>query len=146
VAVIVVHHQRKTGADDPFDTISGAVGLAGAADTILMLKRTERGAVLSVRGRDVEDSETLLTFDKQSCRWSVCGPAPAPLSSERAAIVALLAQADGPMKVADIVGATGSNRAAVDTLLHRMVVDGEIERVMAGHYACKTGKTVRSPA
>src|SRR5262245_20142860 len=146
VAVIVVHHQRKTGADDPFDTISGAAGLGGAADTILILKRTERGAVLSVRGRDVEDSETLLTFDKQSCRWSVCGPDVAPLSDERAAVMSLLVQADGPMKVADIVGATGSNRAAVDTLLHRMVADGEIERVMPGHYACKTGKTVRSIA
>lgn len=146
MAVIVVHHQRKTGADDPFDTISGAVGLAGAADTILMLKRTERGAVLSVRGRDVEDSETLLTFDKERCRWSACGPAPAPMSSERTAIITLLAQADGPMKVADIVAATGSNRGAVDTLLHKMVADGEIERVMAGHYAGKTGKTVRSDA
>ena len=55
VAVIVVHHQSRTSADDPFDTIAGATGLAGAADTILMMKRTERGAVLSVRGRDVED-------------------------------------------------------------------------------------------
>ena len=50
------------------------------------------------------------------------------------------------MRVHDIVAATGSNRAAVDTLLHRMVADGDIERVMPGHYACKTGKTVRSLA
>ena len=144
VAVIVVHHQRKTGADDPFDTVSGAAGLAGAADTILMLKRTDHGAVLLIRGRDVEDSETLLTFNKQSCRWSVCGPASTPLSSERAAIVALLSQADGSVRVHDIVAATGRNRSAVDTLLHKMVADGEIERVMLGHYASKTGKTVRS--
>ena len=139
VAVIVVHHQSRTSADDPFDTIAGATGLAGAADTILMMKRTERGAVLSVRGRDVEDSETLLTFNRETCKWSACGPAVPPMSGERAAIVALLAQADGPVRVHDIVAATGSNRAAVDTLLHRMVADGDIARVMPGHYACKTG-------
>ena len=143
VAVIVVHHQRKTRADDPFDTISGAAGLAGAADTILVMKRTERGAVLSVRGRDVEDSETLLTFNRDSCQWSACGPTAAPLSNERAAVMALLAQADGPMKVADIVDATGSTRSAVDSLLCRMVADREIVRIASGRYACKTSKTAR---
>ena len=30
---------------------------------------------------------------------------------------------------------TGNTRAAIDTLLHRMVADGEIERVAPGRYA-----------
>jgi hypothetical protein len=134
MAVIIVHHQRKTSADDPFDTIAGSVGLAGAADTILMMKQTERGAVLHVRGRDVEDSDTLLIFDRTTCRWSIGGPASAPLSNERAAILAILARADGPMQVADIMRATGSTRSAIDSLLSRMVADGEIARIAAGHY------------
>ena len=48
------------------------------------------------------------------------------------------------MKVSEIVMATGSTRAAIDTLLHRMVADREIVRVAPGYYACKTGKTVRN--
>jgi RecA-family ATPase len=34
ITIIVVHHDRKTGADDVFDTVSGTLGLTGAADTI----------------------------------------------------------------------------------------------------------------
>lgn len=140
MAVIVVHHQRKTHADDPFDTISGAAGLAGAADTILMLKRTERGAVLSIRGRDIEDSDTLLAFDRKSCQWSICGPAAAPLSSGRAAIMGLLERADGPMQAGDIMRATGNSRSTTDSLLSRMVANGEIVRISSGHYVCKTAR------
>jgi hypothetical protein len=34
VAIVVVHHTRKTGAeDDPFEKVSGTLGLSGAADT-----------------------------------------------------------------------------------------------------------------
>jgi RecA-family ATPase len=37
VGIIVVHHDRKSEADDVFDTVSGTLGLTGAADTILIL-------------------------------------------------------------------------------------------------------------
>jgi hypothetical protein len=144
MAVIIVHHRRKTNADDPFDSISGTAGLAGTADTILMMRKVERGAVLHVRGRDVEDSDTLLAFNRESCRWSICGPASAPVSNERAAVLAILDQADGPMPVGDIMHATGSTRSAMDSLLSRMVAAGEIVRIASGHYACKTSKTARS--
>jgi RecA-family ATPase len=39
IAVVIVHHDRKMDADDPFDTVSGTLGLTGAADTILIVKR-----------------------------------------------------------------------------------------------------------
>jgi AAA domain len=39
VAIVINHHVRKMEADDPFDTVSGTLGLTGAADTILILKR-----------------------------------------------------------------------------------------------------------
>ena len=64
VAIIIVHHDRKAGADDVFDTISGTQGLTGAADTIAIMKRDGRGVTLYVRGRDVEESETAIQFQK----------------------------------------------------------------------------------
>ncbi len=36
IAVLVLHHTRKLDADDPLDTISGTLGLAGCADTALV--------------------------------------------------------------------------------------------------------------
>jgi hypothetical protein len=39
IAIVVLHHDRKSDADDAFDTVSGTLGLTGAADTILIIKR-----------------------------------------------------------------------------------------------------------
>jgi hypothetical protein len=39
VGVVLVHHDRKSGADGVFDTVAGTLGLTVAVDTILMLKR-----------------------------------------------------------------------------------------------------------
>ena len=36
---MLVHHLRKADADDAFDTVCGTLGLTGAPDTILVLKR-----------------------------------------------------------------------------------------------------------
>src|SRR5262249_11233129 len=57
LAVIVVHHDRKSEADDVFDTVSGSLGLTGAADTILIMKRQAGAVTLHIRGRDIEESE-----------------------------------------------------------------------------------------
>jgi RecA-family ATPase len=32
IAVVLAHHDRKMEAEDPFDTVSGTLGLTGAAD------------------------------------------------------------------------------------------------------------------
>jgi RecA-family ATPase len=68
VSIIVLHHTRKMEADDPFDTISGTLGLSGCADTGMVLNRTSRGTSLYVRGRDIEEAEHAVTFDKLACR------------------------------------------------------------------------------
>ncbi len=73
IAVLVVHHLRKTkDKDDPFNELSGSNGLMGALDTSLLLRRGSRdsaNASLRVTGRDVEDQELLLTFD--NCVWGL---------------------------------------------------------------------------
>src|SRR5260221_10704646 len=38
VALVVIHHTRKTGAENVFDEINGTTGLGGAADTPLILQ------------------------------------------------------------------------------------------------------------
>jgi RecA-family ATPase len=44
VAIIVAHHDRKTDAEDVFDTVSGTLGLTGGVDTIAVMKR--RGGIV----------------------------------------------------------------------------------------------------
>ena len=74
VAVLVVHHTRKEGAEDVFNTISGTNGLMGAADGALILhkdKRTASDAVLEVVGRDQQQLRLHLRFDAAHLRWEL---------------------------------------------------------------------------
>jgi hypothetical protein len=43
VAIIILHHLRKAEADDPFDMISGTLGLTGCPDTIMIIYRESGG-------------------------------------------------------------------------------------------------------
>lgn len=79
VSVIFVHHNRKMkDDDDPFNMISGTNGIMGAADTIWTITKAHRAdeeATLHITGRDVEQSSTVIRFDKQCWRWSPVGEA-----------------------------------------------------------------------
>ncbi|MGV0110532.1 AAA family ATPase [Arthrobacter sp. CP30] len=61
-SVIVVHHTRKMDGADFLDAVSGTQGIAGAADTVLLLKRSrhEQQANLQVTSRDAAEGEYLL--------------------------------------------------------------------------------------
>jgi AAA domain/RepB DNA-primase from phage plasmid len=136
LAIVVVHHDRKAEADDPFDTVSGSLGLTGAADTILILKRqTGGGMTLYARGRDIEERETAVHFEKTTCRWSILGEASVVhRSAERSQVIAALTEAGGPLLVGEIMTETGHKRNAADLLLGRMAKEGEIVRVERGRY------------
>jgi hypothetical protein len=135
-AIIVIHHQRKAEADDAFDTVSGTLGLTGAADTILIIERRSGGIILHARGRDIEDSETAMHFDKETCRWTILGAASeVQRSNERAKVISTLKEAGHPLSTKQIMmEAEMRNRNAVDILLFKMVKDGEIVRVDRARY------------
>jgi hypothetical protein len=40
IAVVLILDDRKMGADDRFDAVSGTLGVTGTADVIVILKRT----------------------------------------------------------------------------------------------------------
>lgn len=71
IAIVLVHHLRKTqDKDDPFNEISGTTGLMGAADTVLLLKKVNRGTdttFLYLTGRDIEFRAMAIEFT--NCYW-----------------------------------------------------------------------------
>lgn len=72
-ALVGNHHDRKAAADDFVDSVSGTHGLAGAADTVIVLarKRHEATGQLKVTGRDVAEGEYALTLDGGA--WALDG-------------------------------------------------------------------------
>ncbi|HYH69401.1 MAG TPA: AAA family ATPase [Urbifossiella sp.] len=73
VAILVIHHSRKSPAENPFDEVSGTLGITGAADSIFVLERKheEEEASLYVTGRDVEEETLTLRFDPTHCLWNI---------------------------------------------------------------------------
>jgi hypothetical protein len=144
IAVVINHHVRKMDADDPFDTVSGTLGLTGAADSIIVLKRQAGGVTLHAHGRDIEEVETAVQFERSTCRWTILGAASeVHISRERAAVLAALAEAgaDG-LSISEIMAHTGStSRGAMDVLLFQMRNDGAIERPKRGVYRLPQDKT-----
>jgi hypothetical protein len=140
ITVLVVHHTRKGEAEDPVEEISGTLGLAGAADAFLVLKRTAAAATLIGRGRDTEEIDLAIQFSPETCRWTILGEAAeVRRSDERGRVLAALADAAEPMPTNEIMAAAGLHgRNAADLLLSKMCRAGEIERVKRGVYRLPT--------
>lgn len=141
LAIVVIHHTRKMEADDPFDSVSGTRGLTGAADTVLVLKRdsgTPR-TILYGRGRDVEEIETAMEFDREGGTWGIIGAAhEVAKTDERQIILDTLRGSANPLSAREVSDLTDKSYEAVRRTITRMVKSGELERKGQGQYACPT--------
>lgn len=88
--LLVLDHHNKTASGDVIRDLLGSTAKGGVADTIagLYKKKGERGAKLTVVGRDGDDQTLDLIFDRQTTCWQ---RADNPnLTPQRAEIVTLL--------------------------------------------------------
>lgn len=136
VSILLVHHTRKAESDDPLDSVSGTLGIGGAADGAWILKRARGSdeAELHLIGRDLEDEGAFaVRFDRASCRWQWVGEAwRVRISAERRQVLdALVAE---PMRPAELAKALGKTQEAARKILHDMVQDGQVDRGMDGKY------------
>ena len=77
LAILLVHHLRKTADNDPLNMISGTAGIAGSADSSFILqkeKRVENKATLICTGRDIESRELFLEFNRETFLWELLQP------------------------------------------------------------------------
>lgn len=74
ITIVIVHHTRKCSDSDPFNMISGSIGLSGCVDGSMVLaesKRRSRKSKLHCVGRDIENAEINLQFDNDLKKWIV---------------------------------------------------------------------------
>lgn len=138
VAVVVVHHTRKTTAEDFLDTVSGSQGLAGSADTVAVLTRSRGSAdaVLKITGRDVEESERAFDFDPRTGLWRLLDGQAADyqLGATRRRILEATRTIEGatPRMIAEALG--DITEGNVKVTVRRMVDDGQLDTDGHGHY------------
>ena len=136
VGIILIHHVRKVSADDFLSEISGTLGLSGAADTIVALKRArgEMDGKLHITGRDVDEEEYALAFSPDLGAWQLVGRAAEfGLSDNRRRILTWLRINDGA-KPAEIAIGTGLSRELIKTTCGRMASDGQLDTDGHGRY------------
>jgi hypothetical protein len=116
------------------DEVSGTSGLTGAADATLVLKhpRHSPDATLEITGRDVEEQELAMQWDKARLHWELVGPAThGPAAPSQVKVVEFLAK--GPATITQIAQALGKadekGEAAVRQLLQRMKENGKVIKV-----------------
>ena len=73
MCIFLVHHNRKEhDGSNVFNDMTGSTGIAGVADTCMVLRKEDRfgnDAVLNITGRDIEEKRLKLTMRKNV--WEV---------------------------------------------------------------------------
>jgi hypothetical protein len=132
VADVVVHHDRKFNADDPFDTVSGTLGLNGAADTVIVIKKEGDGAILHAKGRDIPSVEKAISTNGQ-VMWQMLGDAmKLRINEQRQQIMEALT--NEPQTPQQIAKTTKRKYENVKKYLQRMHVDGQVKMQGRGQY------------
>jgi hypothetical protein len=138
LAVVVVHHLRKMAAEDPFDTISGTLGLSGAPDTVLVLGYDSGGSgtiVLHGRGRDLVEIGKAMSFNREACVWTIAGDlSDARSAGARRTILDAMQEIDGPASAREIASYAGIKTINVRKMLQRLANDGSVKRLQRGKY------------
>lgn len=147
-SVIVVHHTRKAMGDDFLDSVSGTQGLAGSADSILVLRRDrndDRGS-LSVTSRDAVEGEYAVNRD--GVRWVLVGgeltQAAVALANQRmtenlgelsSTVIDFVNEHPEGVKAADVATGLDMPAATARTYLSRAFSSGRIEKTQRGLYS-----------
>ena len=95
IAVLLIHHLRKLGDDDPMNMISGTTGLSGATDSNFVLrksKRRENTAILYCTGRDIAYRELSLEFNGETHIWNLLADDCEQANGSHGRILALLSR------------------------------------------------------
>ena len=147
-SLVIVHHTRKMDGGDFLDAVSGTQGIAGAADTVLVLKRERHDdrATLQVTSRDAAEGEYSLTLTDTGA-WQLDGESLAEASAAAQAAKATAGLGD---RMVDVIAAVGRfpegitpkdlkvllpDIANVDEYLRRAHDGSRIQKLSRGLYA-----------
>jgi hypothetical protein len=141
IAQLVVHHTKKDGADDFVASVSGTYGIAGSADTVMLLKRKRHVGlgVLEITGRELAETELPVRFEDM--RWDAAPDGLPGLSVERLSVYEVI-KAEGPIFPAAIAARLRIERTSAQHLVRALVGDGLVRRVVGGYIVDDPGLDV----
>jgi len=136
VGILMLHHLRKNGdSDNPFDLILGSSGLVGVVDSMYVLKKQEDFSDLFVTGRDLDDAQLRLKFDRESGIWNFIEEVnDSKLSPTRLKILEILSP-NLQLSPLEITQNGKLNHGSTRVILGRMKKEGLLYQPVNGKYA-----------
>jgi molybdenum cofactor biosynthesis enzyme len=132
VALILVHHTKKGKEDDFVSQVSGTLGIAGSADTVLVInrKRLIELATIEVTSRELPEASLGVRF--AGSRWIDAPEALAGVSVERLSVYDTI-KLHGPIQPVGVARLLRSERTSVQHLCSALLDDGLIVRTAGGY-------------
>jgi hypothetical protein len=141
VCMVAVHHVSKAAHEDVFNSVSGSMGLTGAADATLILERSRgsNAGALHITGRDVEEKAgedaMALEFDEVSGSWTLKGTVKdCSKSDERRQVVEVAALFGKPISPKEVSDMLNKNASTTRWLMRKMAEDGDLRDLGNGKY------------
>lgn len=143
IAIVCIHHLNKRDSDsDEVDRVSGSTGLTGAVDTILILNRdiNRADAKLYISGRDLEENELGINFDKTTGNWTIIGKAEdLKLPEKQNEIYKIIRDSNKPLSPNDILwefARQGVDKRinTIQSHLRKMLKKGTLNQPYRGYY------------
>jgi hypothetical protein len=143
--IITVMHNRKMSSDNAWDELSGSTGLAGAADGLLMLRKTRNSDFLSlyVDGRDIIDPrDYALSYDKSTNLYKIEGQAWAvAMAQKQQEIFDLISNYPLGITIRDIAEKLGKNLHTTRVTIQKLKNENKID-LLSGNLYVTCGSTL----
>lgn len=137
VAILLLHHENKSGGKDWMKNLYGSNALTGAVDGVMLLDRespTSPDAVLHAVGRDIPAQDWSLEFDLDKICWTF-GRKPLANTPEQQALLDYLSGCNGPQRLTTIYDANKcGSKSNAQKLLSRLEKSGLVVKPSWGTY------------
>lgn len=130
--LLIDHHRKSNGVNsDAVDDLLGATAKAGVLDVAMGLyrERGEKNATLKVTGRDIEERELAVLFDRDTGCWQSLGDAEEAVSGRQQIAVLDAIRTLGAPSHREITDVTGQDRSHCFQRIQELVHKGKIRQI-----------------
>ena len=133
MTILLIDHHRKNngGNSDVVDDLIGATAKSGVLDVAMGLyrERGEKNATLQVTGRDIDERELAMRFDRDTGCWQCLGDAAeVGISEKEKKILEVIAKMGAPT-YRELIDMTGQDRGNCFKLIQELIVKGKVRQI-----------------
>jgi predicted transcriptional regulator len=131
----VARTNKNEKSSDSFSLISGTQGIAGTADTTMVLtrRRNTNAAKLEFTGRDIEEGVLNLAVDETTRMADLADP-PQNMRENADRLLAVMPEDGAEINNAQLAQLAGTDRSNMTRDIAPLLQDGSVERVRCGEY------------